>query len=80
MTFQIVDDILDATSTSETLGKPVGNDETVGKNTYVKLYGIEGARAEAKKHTSAAMQVLTLLEGNHQFLANLIQTMETRIS
>ena len=80
MAFQIIDDILDATSTRETLGKPVGNDETINKNTYVKLYGIEGARSEASKHTSAAIEALQRLGGNHHFLEGLIQIMDTRIS
>ena len=45
----------DATSDSETLGKPVGNDVAAAKSTYVALYGIEGAQTEAKRHTEAAL-------------------------
>ena len=44
--FQIADDILDATSTQEVLGKPINSDKEQGKTTYITLYGIEGARAE----------------------------------
>src|SRR5699024_5405079 len=39
--FQVQDDILDVTSTSETLGKPVHSDEKNEKTTYVTLVGIE---------------------------------------
>jgi geranylgeranyl diphosphate synthase, type II len=80
MSFQIIDDILDATSSSEALGKPVGNDEFADKNTYVKLHGIEGARSEAKKHTLAAIQSMEMLGGNNLFLVELIRSMENRIA
>ena len=52
LTFQIVDDILDATSNPQALGKPVGNDNTAEKSTYIALHGIEGAYTEAKMHTA----------------------------
>ena len=42
--FQVQDDILDVTSTSETLGKPVHSDEKNEKTTYVTLVGIEEAK------------------------------------
>lgn len=45
--FQVVDDILDVTTDSVTLGKTAGKDEKADKLTYVKLLGLEGARAEA---------------------------------
>ena len=80
MSFQIIDDILDETSTSETLGKPVGNDTSAGKNTYVKLHGIEGARKEAKQHTLAAIQSMEMLGGDNRFLLELIRSMENRIA
>ena len=41
--FQIVDDVLDVTSTPEQLGKPIGSDSENGKTTFVTLYGAEGA-------------------------------------
>ncbi len=46
--FQIIDDILDVTSTMEELGKPIHSDEKNQKTTYVTLYGIE------KSHEIAA--------------------------
>ena len=43
LVFQIVDDVLDVTSTPEQLGKPIGSDSENGKTTFVTLYGTEGA-------------------------------------
>ena len=47
MLFQIVDDILDVTGSDETLGKPQGSDERLGKRTYVTEFGLDGARSLA---------------------------------
>lgn len=80
MTFQIVDDILDATSSAEVLGKPVGHDSAADKSTYVALHGIEGARVEAKRHTAEAISQAQALGGNNAFLIALIQELETRIN
>ena len=80
LSYQIVDDILDATSDPITLGKPVGNDAAVAKSTYVALHGIEGAQAEAKRHTKAAMTALESLGGNNQTLLELVRELETRIN
>ncbi len=49
LVFQIVDDVLDVTSTPEQLGKPIGSDQDNGKTTFVTLYGAEGALALAQK-------------------------------
>lgn len=46
LAFQIADDVLDATSTEEALGK-APSDAVLDKSTYVRLLGVEGARAEA---------------------------------
>lgn len=80
MAFQIIDDVLDATSTSKELGKPVGNDTSADKNTYVKLYGVNNSRAEAKKHTSTAIQSAKKLGGNNEFLIEFINMIEQRIN
>lgn len=43
LVFQIVDDVLDVTSTPEQLGKPIGSDSENGKATFATLYGVQGA-------------------------------------
>ncbi len=80
LTFQIVDDILDATSNAEELGKPVGHDSASDKSTYVALHGIAGAHREAKKHTAAALKNAEALGGNNAFLLDLIADLEHRIN
>lgn len=58
LVFQITDDLLDVTSTSEKTGKAVGKDEEQGKATLVSIMGIEGARAEAAKIAKRAQDSL----------------------
>jgi geranylgeranyl diphosphate synthase type II len=49
LAFQVVDDILDCTLTSEQLGKTAGKDEAVGKTTYPSLLGLDESRKVAQK-------------------------------
>jgi farnesyl diphosphate synthase len=48
LAFQVVDDILDVTQASETLGKTAGKDEDQHKPTYVSVLGLDGARKQAR--------------------------------
>jgi len=57
--FQIVDDILDVTGSEETLGKPQGSDERLGKRTYVTEFGLDGARTLARTSYERAREGLT---------------------
>ena len=68
LVFQIVDDILDVTATTEELGKPVGSDAENDKTTFITLYGLDGARALAKQHNDAAMAALDGFGTQEDFL------------
>jgi geranylgeranyl diphosphate synthase type II len=57
--FQIVDDILDVTGSLQTLGKPQGSDERLGKRTYVTEFGIDGARRLAEESRERARAALS---------------------
>nr|WP_201541548.1 polyprenyl synthetase family protein [Psychrobacter faecalis] len=48
LAFQVQDDILDVTTSTDTLGKPAGSDEKLDKSTYVKLMGVEQATIYAQ--------------------------------
>jgi len=76
--FQIVDDILDATADTATLGKTAGKDARAAKTTYVSLYGIDDAQARAEKETRRALDALTTLPGDTRFLADLTRSLTTR--
>ena len=56
--FQVVDDILDCTASTATLGKTAGKDEAAAKPTYVSLLGLDGARTYAGELRSDALAAL----------------------
>lgn len=58
--FQVVDDILDCTASTATLGKTAGKDEAAAKPTYVSLLGLENARAYADELRSDALAALSI--------------------
>ncbi|MFT7559422.1 MAG: geranylgeranyl diphosphate synthase type II [Flavobacteriales bacterium] len=49
LAFQVQDDILDVTSSTDTLGKPQGADAALNKPTYVSILGLEGAKSKAQE-------------------------------
>lgn len=57
--FQIKDDILDVTSTTEVLGKDINSDTDNGKVTFVTLFGVDGAEAEAERYGRAALSAIS---------------------
>ena len=73
MAFQIQDDILDVTSTTEMLGKPVHSDEKNEKTTYVTLRGIDESREEVKRLTSEALDTLKEMQNEDMFLNELLE-------
>lgn len=72
LAFQIQDDILDVTSTTEVLGKPVGSDEKNHKHTWVTLYGLEEARREAERLSRHSVKLLEELVVKNEFLTSLM--------
>ena len=77
LAFQVVDDILDATATAETLGKPVGSDTVNRKSTYVTALGLEKARAFAAQYTEQALEALSLFP-EHEDLSALTRSLLSR--
>jgi len=71
LAFQIVDDLLDVTSTPEQLGKATGKDAGKGKNTYPSLLGIEGSRREADHQLAAALKSVDQFGSKGEFLRSL---------
>lgn len=78
--FQVADDVLDATSTSEVLGKTAGLDAVLDKSTYVSLLGVDGARQEAERHHDLAVAALAPLGPAAQPLADLARYIVRRRS
>ncbi len=60
LAFQIIDDILDVTASSEKLGKTAGKDQNVSKSTYPAVLGLEESRAEAHTLTATALDSLSI--------------------
>ncbi len=78
LAFQIVDDLLDATADTATLGKTAGKDAKVGKTTFVKVHGLDKSRQFAAHHTAAALAALQALPGDTRFLVALFEGMLAR--
>lgn len=76
--FQIQDDILDITSTTEVLGKPVGSDERNQKLTYVTLHGLEKSREEVQRLSTEALEILDSFTRRNEFLKELVKSLVTR--
>lgn len=80
LAFQVADDVLDVTGTSDQLGKTAGRDEALDKSTFVKLLGVEGARAEAERLARSAVVHLEQVGLPTSALAALAQYIVTRNS
>jgi farnesyl diphosphate synthase len=58
LAFQVVDDVLDVTADSATLGKTAGKDAAQAKPTYVSVLGLEGAQRRANELLDEALAAL----------------------
>jgi farnesyl diphosphate synthase len=68
LAFQVVDDVLDASSDSQTLGKTAGKDAAANKPTFVSLMGLDGARDFAGKLHQEALDSLSIWGDNADLL------------
>ncbi len=75
LAFQIRDDMLDVIGTAEEMGKGVGTDTT--KNTFVRIYGIDGCETLVKKYTQIAIGALSVFD-NSADVSELALSLTTR--
>jgi farnesyl diphosphate synthase len=68
LAFQVVDDVLDASSNSQTLGKTAGKDAAANKPTFVSMMGLSGAREFAAKLHEEALDSLSIWGDNADLL------------
>ena len=76
--FQIQDDILDVTSTTEVLGKPVFSDEKNHKSTYVSICGLDNSKKKVEEYSEEAIQLLDGIGEKNEFLKELIYKLINR--
>lgn len=79
LAFQIVDDILDIESDTQTLGKPVGSDAENEKVNYVTKVGTESGRQLAQTLTREALAALDDISADTAFLSELAQSLSHRL-
>jgi geranylgeranyl diphosphate synthase type II len=79
LAFQIKDDILDVTSTTEVLGKPVFSDEKNHKVTYVSMYGMDKAQSDYELLSKRAVDNIICLGDRASFLAEYAKRLINRI-
>ena len=69
LAFQIIDDILDAQSTAEELGKSVGSDARDGKTTFLSFMSADEARSYVRRVTDAAIDAVAGYHGSETLVA-----------
>jgi geranylgeranyl pyrophosphate synthase len=80
LAFQIMDDVLDVTSTSSVLGKTPGRDAALGKSTYPALLGVDGAHQRAQALIADGLESLAEQKLLTQELSQVANFMVTRTS
>ncbi|NLJ90891.1 MAG: polyprenyl synthetase family protein [Clostridiales bacterium] len=78
LAFQIQDDVLDVTSTTEQLGKPVLSDQRNEKITYVSLLGLDKAKEEVAYYSKKSLDIYKQLGISNPFLYDLINMLINR--
>ena len=78
LAFQIADDILDVTGSTEELGKNTGSDQKQNKNTYITINGIEAARDRLNELTTNALNAIEHYYDNAEFFNNLVIELANR--
>lgn len=78
LAFQIQDDILDVTSTTKELGKPVHSDEKNKKTTYVSFEGLEQSMEDVKEISGQAIEIIEMAGQKDSFLCALFESLIAR--
>lgn len=78
--FQLTDDILDACGNFESLGKTTGKDETEGKLTAVKLYGLDNCKLRVDIIGDDCHRILDGVEGDVSFLHDVVNFVKSRLN
>ena len=78
LAFQIIDDILDVTQTSQQLGKTAGKDAASQKATYPAIVGLKKSRALAQRLTRRALSALKRFKGKAGLLEGLAEFLLSR--
>ena len=76
--FQLTDDILDEVGEFDKLGKTIGKDKEENKLTYIRLYGLDAARMKAEFCASDCHALLEGVDGDTQFLNDLVDYVHYR--
>lgn len=78
LAFQIVDDLLDVTSTTEELGKAANSDASLGKATYPSYFGIDETRVKAQEAVTQAIDSLKIFDEKAEPLRQLAEYIYSR--
>lgn len=76
--FQITDDILDVTGTTEEMGKTIGKDAETNKSTYVTIFGMEEAKKKAESLAEAAKAAIAKYYDNAEVFNDLVDMILVR--
>jgi geranylgeranyl diphosphate synthase type II len=78
LAFQVIDDILDVTQTTKSLGKTAGKDVAANKSTYPSVWGLDESRKEAERLTQVALDALEIFENRGARLREIAEWMLAR--